>query len=419
MARKPVVVFKRPTTKKNRYSYYIKIWDDIRKRYLTPRSAASLVKKLRLDGQEFPSSTRNGAYKIGEAYFRALTTQATIEEPLFVEYLEKFWDWETSPYIEGKRTRGHRIGMEYVKANASYVRNYIAPAFPELKLSEVRPYMLENFIMDIVKEGKVSNRTANAIIDAFKIPLKEAFRQGITQSDPAANVLKFSRNSKPKGIPSDEEIAGLLRQATDLRIRCAIMLGAFCGMRLGEVQAVTLGAVKEYEPGKYSLEIENSWNKLEGLKGTKNEKARVVPLPAMVYKTMLELGASNPHGSEGFLIYGINPDAPLDRAAIERAFDKALIEYSLGGQYDTASREEKESARKEWKERKITFHSLRHYANAKLRGTVPDATLRKLTGHLTPAMTDHYDHTTIDDLRLLAKAQDEKLLGTIEANKEE
>jgi len=418
MARKLVVVFKRPTTRKNRYSYYVKIWDDIRKQYLTPRSAASLVKELRLDEQEFPSNTRNGACKIGEAYFRFLTTKPTTEEPLFIEYLEKFWNWETSPYIEAKRARGQRIGMEYVKANASYVRNYIAGSFPELKLAEVRPYMLENFIMDLVKKGKVSNRTANAIIDAFKIPLKEAFRQGITQSDPAANIRKFSRNSKPKGIPSDEEIAGLIRQVTDLRIRCAIMLGAFCGMRLGEVQAVTLNAVKEYEPGKYSLEIESSWNKLEGLKGTKNEKARIVPLPAMVYKTMLELGATNPHGNDSFLIYGMSPDAPLDRAAIERAFDKALIQISLEGRYDTASNEEKEAARKEWKERKITFHSLRHYANSKLRGTVPDATLRKLTGHLTPAMTDHYDHTTIDDLRLISKAQDEKLIGTINAKKE-
>ncbi|MGB9687108.1 MAG: hypothetical protein ACPLYX_11500 [Rectinema subterraneum] len=111
----------------------------------------------------------------------------------------------------------------------------------------------------------------------------------------------------------------------------------------------------------------------------------------------------------------MSPDAPFNREAIERAFDKALIQLSLGGRYDTASREEKESARKEWKERKITFHSLRHYANAKLRGTVPDATLRKLTGHLTPAMTDHYDHMAIDDLRLLTQAQEERLLARAEA----
>ncbi|SLM15998.1 hypothetical protein SPIROBIBN47_90063 [uncultured spirochete] len=58
---------------------------------------------------------------------------------------------------------------------------------------------------------------------------------------------------------------------------------------------------------------------------------------------MLELGASNPHGSEGFLIYGANPGARLDRAAIERAFDKALIKPSLEGRYDTSSKEEKES----------------------------------------------------------------------------
>jgi integrase len=53
---------------------------------------------------------------------------------------------------------------------------------------------------------------------------------------------------------------------------------------------------------------------------------------------------------------------------------------------------------------------LRHFANAELRGAVPDETLRKLTGHSTEAMTDHYDHTTEADLAALAKAQEQRIL---------
>jgi integrase len=125
----------------------------------------------------------------------------------------------------------------------------------------------------------------------------------------------------------------------------------------------------------------------------------------------------NPHGPDGFLLYGLHPDAPLDCRAIERGFDHALVKLILGEKYANASREEKAAALRTWRERNITFHSLRHFANAALRGSVPDETLRKLTGHSTEAMTNHYDHTTKSDLEALAEAQEKRILPLIKRHR--
>ena len=42
------------------------------------------------------------------------------------------------------------------------------------------------------------------------------------------------------------------------------------------------------------------------------------------------------------------------------------------------------------KERKLTFHSWRHFFNTNMRMLIPDSQLRLLTGHQTEEMTDHY-----------------------------
>jgi integrase len=91
----------------------------------------------------------------------------------------------------------------------------------------------------------------------------------------------------------------------------------------------------------------------------------------------------------------------------------SLVQLTLGERYATATKTEKTAALEGWQVRNITFHSLRHFANAQLRGAVPDETLRKLTGHATGAMTDHYDHTTEGDLEVLAEAQEKRILKKI------
>ncbi|HWR10643.1 MAG TPA: tyrosine-type recombinase/integrase [Rectinemataceae bacterium] len=409
MARNPVCVSKRTFGGKNQFRYYVRIWDEERGKYSTARSAQSLVFDLELDTKRYPPTSRTGALLIGQELARRGGKATHRDDPLLADYCAQVWDWETSTYIQGRIARGLRIGRQHAAACASYVKNYIRPAFPALTLKTLRPYHIETFILGLKKKGKLGNRSINAILDALSTPLKEAARLGLIEESPAATIRKLATVKREKGIPTEDELRALLSLSNiDPRVRASIILGAVCGLRLGEIQALKLENIEDT-----NLHIAHSWGKVDGLKGTKTGRVRVVPLPAIVADELHCLADSNIHGKDGFLIYGVLPKTPLDCRAIERGFDLALVRLSMGEAFDKATNAEKKAALAPWKARNITFHSLRHFANAQLRGAVPDETLRKLTGHTTEEMTDHYDHTTKADLKALAEAQATRILPFI------
>lgn len=408
MARRTVAIYRRPTQKKGQFRYYIKIWDEAQEKYIIDRSSQALASELGLDEKKFPTTSKAGALLIAQEYLRRGGLSSRRSDILLADYCTNFWDWEKSEYIQGKLARGLRIGKEYVNHCLAYIRQYVRPAFPALKLSSVKPYQLESFMMGLKKTTSLSNSSINAIFEAVRIPLREAHRLGIIPSNPGENIRKLSITRTEKGIPTEEELGDILALDLDPRIRCAILLGAVCGLRLGEVQALRPEHISEGV-----LRVQYSWSKVEGLKSTKTGKTRTIPLPEVVQKAIEDAKQANPHNRDGFIMYGGLPDAPLDCRFIERCFDKCLVMIELGESFQSTPTEEKKKILTTWKDRNISFHSLRHFANAHLRGAVPDETLRKLTGHRTAEMTNHYDHTTETDLENLREAQEKRIIPLI------
>ena len=61
----------------------------------------------------------------------------------------------------------------------------------------------------------------------------------------------------------------------------------------------------------------------------------------------------------------------------------------------------------ERKLRNVSFHSWRHFYNSLLRGRIADAKLRRLTGHLSPSMTERYTHFQREDFADVIQIQKE------------
>jgi integrase len=384
-------------TKAGQYRYYIQLWDEATGSYGTARSASMVAIELGLDGKAFPPTSRTGALLIGEELRRRGGAPGRKALPLLVDYLAEFWDWESSTYVRSKLARGQRIGRQYVYDHAARVKNYIRPAFPALRLAAVRPFMLEDFMMKLKADSGLANRTINGIIEAIAVPLHEAARLGLIASDPASSVRMLGNAGAMKGIPTEDEVRALVAlPGLDPRARCAILLGAACALRLGEIQALKVADI-----GNETLMVAASWGKYDGLKSTKTGRVRVVPLPRIIRDALLELEAVNPHGPGHFLMYSPDPDVPANSPVLERMFCAALRRIGI----DNATR----------LTRALSFHSLRHWSNATLRGSVSDAKLRLLTGHSTEAMTDRYDHATESDLADLRSAQEAKILPFLKA----
>jgi hypothetical protein len=201
-------------TRPGQYRYYVQLWDEATGRYGTARSAASLSLELDLDPKAFPPTSRTGALLIGEEFRKrggqSLGPSGRKASPLLVDYLAEFWNWETSPYVQGKLARGQRIGRQYVSDHAARVKNYIRPVFPALRLTAVRPFILGDFMMKLKKDSGLANRTVNSIIEAIAVPLHEAARLGLIDSNPAANIRMLGLETHEKGIPTEEEVRALV-----------------------------------------------------------------------------------------------------------------------------------------------------------------------------------------------------------------
>jgi integrase len=123
------------------------------------------------------------------------------------------------------------------------------------------------------------------------------------------------------------------------------------------------------------------------LKSTKTAREREVPVPTVVSGILRSLGPASP---EEFVFAGSATPLPHHRAA--HRFRRALTAIGL--------------TREQQLERAVSFHSLRHMANSLLRGRVADETLRMVTGHATPEMTELYSHTLQTHLEDVRAAQE-------------
>ena len=159
---------------------------------------------------------------------------------------------------------------------------------------------------------------------------------------------------------------------------------------MGELQALAVGAVQpDY------LTVSQSWERRTGLKeGTKTGAGRMVPLPKRTSAQLAALIESSPYQEPTDLVfYGKDRQTPLSPRMILDGLYGALESIDI-------TAEERE-------ERRITFHSHRHFLNTLLRtARVPDPLVQRVTGHRTQEMTEHYSHFALEDFGEVVKVQE-------------
>jgi integrase len=132
-----------------------------------------------------------------------------------------------------------------------------------------------------------------------------------------------------------------------------------------------------------SIIIEHSWNCLEGLKGTKSGKTRVVPISFNLAKALNNYISIN--NVCGYIFSSNNGKTPINHKVVYKHFWNALFKIGI--------------STKLRKTRNISFHSYRHTFNTMLleEGLNPE-TIRLLTGHSTQNMTARYSHVKLNNM---------------------
>lgn len=309
---------------------------------------------------------------------------------LFGDYLARFWDYEKSPYVKDLHSVERRMGKAHSGESLGRVKLYWQPFFKGRYLAEITRADLKAFRLHLAEpELGLSASTRNRVMTVGTTALKWAFENDLVKEDPTIGVVAYAAKTKKRGVLSPEEAAAVFRlDWKDERVKLGNLTMATTGLRVGE-----LLALKREDIAEAWLWIRHSYSLKDGLKTTKTGTERRVPLLPELRKQLLALAERNPWEKDGFIFYGRRKGEPLLSNDMLYGLQDALVRLSLGGNYTTATAEEKAKALEKWKSRNVVVHSWRHYWAARMADKLEARKVMLGTGHANASVFEEYaDH---------------------------
>lgn len=317
-----------------------------------------------------------------------------------VKFLRRFWDYDNSPYVAEKRAHGQTIGRRRCIDMTYAVNGHWSREFSDLRLGDLTRRMLADFGIKLSSDG-LAAKTVNHVLQAGTVALTWAYTNELISSNPAENLRKFSGKAEKRGVVSPAEARSLfaLRWEDD-RAYVANLVAATTGLRAGEIAALRLQDI-----GEQTLSVIHAWSNDDGLKSPKNGEERTVPLLPDVRDRLLRLVAANPwqSGPEAWVMWSTRtPDRPVDPQHFYRELIKTLPRLRVSqSEYESISARRRE--RDYWRQRKIVFHSWRHFYAARMADKIDKHKVMQATGHKSQSVFDVYaDHVTSEVMREVA-----------------
>ncbi len=386
MMRKAFILYRRKGFK----NYYAAFWDAAKQDYSCWRSAGSMRNELGRDAEHLSPASKAGADAIAAQWYKRFGINTGNENPLFSNYLIGFWS-DDGHHLKNRHSMGRPMSAVYIKANRSAVHKVVdwlgSRKLESLRLRKVNAMLMEEIIHWLSTLG-ISNRRVNAIMQAVTVPLNEAERLGLISVNPAKRIKRLPVTRRERVILRPEEVRAFFGQEwTDPRQKAINLLAATTGMRLGECRGLKVDCVHDDW-----IDVKRNWQDGEGLKLPKGNKPRIVPVPSRTVEALHQLASVNPWRGD-FVFWGSSPDKPIGKRSISNTYKHMLETVGI--------------APDEIKKRGLSFHAWRHWYNSMLRGRVADHALRRLTGHSSVDMTEHYTAITDEQRHAVAQLAEE------------
>lgn len=117
----------------------------------------------------------------------------------FTDFLNNFWDYETSPYIREKKAHGQSIGKRHCYEMMSRFNKYWREPFQDRKLNSITRQDLKDFSMSLVESG-LAPASVNKIMTVGTTCLTWVFREGFIPANPTVGLVGFSGEIKKRGV---------------------------------------------------------------------------------------------------------------------------------------------------------------------------------------------------------------------------
>jgi len=264
----------------------------------------------------------------------------------------------------------------------AYVRNYWRPYWGDDTLIEdlTKPE-LDDFFFYLYKEKGLKGETVNKVINSCSRATRWLFDNKRIKENPMLGVERFKSDNLDRGIPTEAEVRKLLELDWDNPMALmAFKLGAFCGLRAGEISGLR---VCDVDVAEGIIHVRHSYSEVDGLKSTKNKDKRDLPIDNATALQLMNHARRNPKFSDMSYIFWSSKDPVMPTTPGSYADIFYLALHKIG-----ISEEQR-------KERNIVFHSLRHFCATILAQRTDMKTVQSIMGHRTEVMTEHYsDHDT-------------------------
>lgn len=269
-----------------------------------------------------------------------------------------------------------------LRAYDSHIRNHIRPGLGAVRLTELHPHTVQNFINSL--DG-LSPTSVRLVYTVLRTALEKAIDLDYIPRNPAAKCVLPKQERKEIKPLDDAQATALIRAAAGTRIENMIPLALFTGLRISELLGLTWSAV-DMDRGTITVDKQLSAKPKAGalFSSPKSGKSRTItPAPtafqvlrrqkARQAEQQLKAGPlwSNPHG----LIFTAEDGGPLSQQMAELNFSDVRATVGLEG---------------------TRFHDLRHtYAVNSIRAGDDIKTIQTNLGHASAAFTlDIYGHVT-------------------------
>ena len=288
-----------------------------------------------------------------------------------------------------------------------HCRNHIIPALGSVKLTALRPDMVQKFVKSLSLPDKaLSPKTVKNVHGVLHSALKKAVALRYINFNPADNC-ELPRIEKPEIHPLDEpEIKKFLAVLEDNNLYSVLMrFDLFTGLRLSEILGLQWSCI-DFERGIITVSKQLSRPRRKGdvycFTSLKNGKTRTIkPAPSIMallkehrkHQAEMRLLAGSLWDDGGFpdLVFTTEMGGHLCYAVVERRFKKTLAEAGIDIR---------------------NFHALRHsYAVSSLRAGDDVKTVQENLGHYSAAFTlDVYGHVT-DTMRDISSQNMERFIA--------
>jgi integrase len=240
--------------------------------------------------------------------------------------------------------------------------------------------------------------TITGIVRILRGTFGLALRRGIVTRSPmdgiAPSELPKQKNAKKVAVLGAATIAALVSAGSSERIRAALGLAGYAGLRLGELRALTWGDV-DFDAG--TISVRRAALPDGTMKAPKTEAGeRTLPLLPALRRLLVAWKLRSPRAQPSDLVVGTVDGKPMQERNLRRALDAAKTKAKLDGT-----------------EERLSWHSLRH-SFASLLATdleLPATTLARLTGHADAGFTlrvyardGRDDATVVEDVLTRAAA---------------